>query len=48
MTFVGDTSHAKLTVSDDGQLLNVDDCLYAVRAVSPAGNCSSAVVVQAR
>jgi len=47
-TFVGDTNHAKLSVSDDGQLLNVDDYFYAVRAVSLAGNRSAAVLAQVR
>jgi hypothetical protein len=48
ITFVGDTNQAKLSVSDDGQLLNVDDYLYAVRAVSRAGNRSAAVLAQVR
>jgi Peptidase family M28 len=48
MSFVGDTKQARLSVSSDGQLLNVDDYLFAVRAVSPGGNRSVPVVAQVR
>jgi hypothetical protein len=47
-TFVGDTNQANLSVTSDGQPLNVDDYFYAVRAVSPAGNRSAAAVAQVR
>jgi hypothetical protein len=47
-TFVGDTNQAELSVTDDGQPLNVDDYLYAVRAVSPAGNRSAGVLAEVR
>jgi hypothetical protein len=48
MTFVGDATQARLSATSDGQLLNVDDYLFAVRAVSPEGNRSAPVVAQVR